>query len=262
MSDYLKIKKHIEKIISESSGNICLSFYDLDDEEGFSVNEDKKVRSASMIKLLIMAEIMNQSKNGKISLDTKIKVGKKDKVGGSGILKEFDCEHEFSIKELMTLMIIVSDNQATNILIDLVGMDNINLMGKRLNLKSASLQRKMMDIKALEKGRDNYISAKDVKVILEKIYRKTLVDEKSSELMLDILLRQHERQRLGRFLDEEVKIASKTGDLDKLENDGGIFFLENKNYILVVLIDDAVTNAMAQETIGKISKYIYDEMGR
>ena len=246
MSDYLKIKKHIEKIISESSGNICLSFYDLDDEEGFSINEDKKVRSASMIKLLIMAEIMNQSKNGKISLDTKIKVGKKDKVGGSGILKEFDCEHEFSIKELMTLMIIVSDNQATNILIDLVGMDNINLMGKRLNLKSASLQRKMMDIK----------------VILEKIYRKTLVDEKSSELMLDILLRQHERQRLGRFLDEEVKIASKTGDLDKLENDGGIFFLENKNYILVVLIDDAVTNAMAQETIGKISKYIYDEMGR
>ena len=80
--------------------------------------------------------------------------------------------------------------------------------------------------------------------------------------MLDILLRQHERQRLGRFLDEEVKIASKTGDLDKLENDGGIFFLENKSYILVVLIDDALTNAMAQETIGKISKYIYDEMGR
>ncbi|MBU5668302.1 class A beta-lactamase-related serine hydrolase [Peptoniphilus sp. MSJ-1] len=256
-----ELKERVKKIIEKSSGNISLSFYDLKENNGFGFNEENKVPSASMIKLLIMIETFELVKEGKFSLDDKIEINKDKIVGGSGILKEFEEGHKFSLRELLTLMIIVSDNSATNIIIDLVGKDRINKRAEKLNLESTILQRKMMDSDAAKRGLDNFTSSKDIANILEKIYNKEVVDEIYCETMLDILLRQHERQRLQRFLPEDVKIANKSGDLDNLENDGGIFLIENHPYILVVLINDADSNADAQESIGRISKLIYDELG-
>ena len=76
------------------------------------------------------------------------------KTGGDGVLKELNAGHHFTLKELATLMIIVSDNQATNILIDFLGMENINLLGKELGLKESFLGRKMMDTEARKNGYD------------------------------------------------------------------------------------------------------------
>lgn len=260
MKNLIELKAKIENYIEKNQGNICLSYYDIDEGEGFSIKGEEKVPSASMIKLLIMATLLKEVREGKISLEEKIKISKDDYCGGSGILKELDPGHILTIKELMTLMIIVSDNLATNILIKLLGMEKIKEMGSELRLKNTSLERKMMDGEAKSLGKDNFTSANDIKNILKLVYRKELVDEKSSDLMLEILLRQHERERLQRFLGEEVKIANKSGDLDFLENDGGIFFLEHKTYILVILVNRASSNYEAKEIIGKISKFIYEEM--
>jgi len=256
-----KLKNKILNTVENYSGNISLTFYDLNEENGFGFNEEEKVPSASMIKLLVMIETMELVKTGELSLDQKILITKDKIVGGSGILQEFEEGHYFSLRELVTLMIIVSDNSATNIIIDLVGMDRINKRGEALNLKNTVLQRKMMDQESAKRGLDNFTSSKDIANILKKIYNKEVVDKEYSEIMLDILLRQHERERLQRFLPEEVKIANKSGDLDNLENDGGIFFTSKKDYILVVLIHNALSNADAKESIGKISKKIFDELG-
>ena len=158
-------------------------------------------------------------------------------------------------------MIIVSDNTATNILIDLLGMEEINKIGHDLGLKNTNLERKMMDSHAREKGLDNFTSSNEILKLLKMIYEKDFVSEDYSDLALDILLRQQERQRLQRYLPEDLKIASKSGDLDNLENDGGIFFTENKNYILVVLVNQAESNVLAKEIIGEISLKIYKEIG-
>ena len=204
---------------------------------------------------------MDECEKGKINLEDTIRLDDYERVDGSGILKELSGDHKFSIRELLTLMIIVSDNTATNILIDLLGMDEINRIGHELGLEKTSLERKMMDSHAREKGLDNFTSSNEILKFLKMIYEKEFVNEDCSKLALDILLRQQERQRLQRYLPEDLKIASKSGDLDNLENDGGIFFTENKNYILVVLVNRAESNVLAKEIIGEISLKIYKEIG-
>ena len=216
MEKYTEWKKKIEKIISQVEGNVCINFYDLNKNNGFSVNGDKKVLSASMIKLLILAELMKKIFENKFSLSDTVMMANFMKIGGDGVLKELNTGHHFTLKELATLMIIVSDNQATNILIDFLGMENINQLGKELDLKETFLGRKMMDAEARKKGYDNYTCADDISLLLKLIYQEKLINKEASQLMLDILLRQQQGERLQRYLPSDIKIAHKCGDLDDL----------------------------------------------
>ena len=259
MEKYTEWKKEIEKIISQVEGSVCINFYDLNKNNVFSINGDKKVLSASMIKLLILAELMKKISENKFSLSDTIMIADSMKTGGDGVLKELNTGHHFTLKELATLMIIVSDNQATNILIDFLGMENINQLGKELRLKKTFLGRKMMDIEARKNGYDNYTCADDISSLLKLIYQEKLINEEASQLMLDILLRQQQGERLQRYLPSDIKIAHKCGDLDNLENDGGIIWIGNKAYILVVLTS-GMPNLQCKQTIGKISKFVYDKM--
>ena len=259
MEKYTEWKKKIEKIISQVEGNVCINFYDLNKNNGFSVNGDKKVLSASMIKLLILAELMKKIFENKFSLSDTVMMANFMKIGGDGVLKELNTGHHFTLKELATLMIIVSDNQATNILIDFLGMENINQLGKELDLKETFLGRKMMDAEARKKGYDNYTCADDISLLFKLIYQEKLINKEASQLMLDILLRQQQGERLQRYLPTDIKIAHKCGDLDNLENDGGIIWIGDRIYILVVLTS-GMSNLQCKQTIGKISKFVYDKM--
>ena len=182
------------------------------------------------------------------------------KTNGDGILKELSAGHKFSIKELITLMIIVSDNQAANILIDIVGMENINILAQELELKQTVLERKMMDNVARKNGKDNYCCADDIALLLKMIFEKNLIDEKSSDLMLEILSKQQQGERLQRYLPDDIKIAHKCGDLKNVENDAGIIWTRSKKYILVVLVSFVKNNLEAKQIIGEISRYIYKKM--
>ena len=259
MEKYTEWKKEIEKIISQVEGKVCVNFYDLNKNNGFSINGDKKVLSASMIKLLILAELMKKISEDKFSLSDTIMMANFMKTGGDGVLKELNAGHHFTLKELATLMIIISDNQATNNLIDFLGMEDINLLGKELGLKESFLGRKMMDTEARKNGYDNYTCADDISLLLKLIYQEKLINKEASQLMLDILLRQQQGERLQRYLPSDIKIAHKCGDLDNLENNGGIIWIEDKAYILVVLTN-GMPNLQCKQTIGKISKFVYDKM--
>ena len=115
MEKYTEWKKEIEKIISQVDGKVCINFYDLNKNDGFSINGSEKVLSASMIKLLILAELLKKVSENKFSLSDAITITNFMKTEGDGVLKELNTGHHFTLKELATLMIIVSDNQATNI---------------------------------------------------------------------------------------------------------------------------------------------------
>ena len=259
MEKYTELKKEIEKIISQVDGKVCINFYDLNKNDGFSINGDEKVLSASMIKLLILAELMKKISEDKFSLSDTIMMANFMKTEGDGVLKELNTGHHFTLKELATLMIIVSDNQATNILIDFLGMENINLLGKELGLRETFLERRMMDAEARKNGYDNYTSADNISLLLKLIYQEKLVNKEASQLMLEILLKQQQGERLQRYLPTDIKIAHKCGDLDNLENDGGIIWLGGKAYISVILTN-GMPNLQCKQTIGKISKFVYDKM--
>ena len=109
-------------------------------------------------------------------------------------------------------------------------------------------------------GKDNFTCAKDMSRILELIYTGKAIDNGSSKLMLDILLRQQVSGRLDLYIPEEVKIAHKTGTLDNLEHDVGIVYLPNTDYIICVLTNNLESNKEGREIIGLISKAVYDEL--
>lgn len=254
----MELRKSIEDIINCKKSNIAVAIKNLNTNETIMINQDKVFYSASTIKLLIMSEVLRQVKEGKHSLDELITLTDDKKVAGAGILKEFNSGHKFTIREIMTLMIVLSDNIATNMLIDLTGIDNINKMASRLNLKNTVLQRKMMDAIAAKAGMENKTCAEDLLHILELIYKGEDVDKKYSDIMIDILKRQQVTGRLDLYLPAGTVIAHKTGTLDKLEHDVGIVYLPNCTYIICVLTSNDETNIEGKEVIGMISKKVYD----
>ncbi len=260
MKDHNNLQEALRAYLSDVSGCVCVAFRDLTTDEGFSIRGAEAVPSASTIKLVIMAELLARVQAGGMRLEDTVTITEEMRTGGDGILKELEVGHAFTLKELLTLMIIVSDNEATNILIDLLGMERINERAQTMGLACAHLGRKMMDSEARRQGRDNYICALDMERILTQIYRGELLGAAESRLMLDILLRQQQSGRLQLYLPEEVAVAHKCGDLDLLENDGGIVFAPERPYTLVVLTSAMPSNKEGREVIGHISRIVYDHM--
>ncbi len=253
------LEDKIREFISTQKGNVAVVVKNLKTDEEIKINENLVFPSASTIKLAIMTELLNKVNAGKLNLEDKIELTEDMKTGGDGILKELDYGHEFSLKEIMILMIIVSDNMATNILINLLGMDNINEAIVSLGLSNTKLQRKMMDSQAAREGRENLITAMDSAHFLELIYYGDAINREYSNLMLDVLKRQQVRGRLDLYLPEEVVIAHKTGDLDNLEHDAGIVYAPDNEYVICVLTNETETNKDGREIIGRISKMVYEK---
>ena len=220
------------------------------------VDENRRFTSASTIKVLIMIEALRQVQEGIFTLEQKVKVKEIDRVDFS-IITELDID-EYTFKDLITLMIITSDNTATNVLIDLLSYENINHMADVLGLTNTVLKRKMMDFEAVKQGRQNETSAIDMAILMEKIYYRSILTPPLCEIMLDILLRQKHNDMLPRYITEKVKAAHKPGELDKLNHDIGIFYLDNVHYILGVFVTDAQHNLEAKRIIGRISKLVYE----
>lgn len=251
------LKKLVLDEIKNTKAKVSVVLKDLtQDKNILNIEDDRVFPSASIIKILIMIEAFNQVEKGKYKLNQIIDVKDKDKVPYS-IITELKI-NRFTFEDVVTLMMITSDNTATNIMIDLLGFENINKTIISLGLNDTKLQRKMMDFQAAKEGRQNIISAKDMLLVMEKIYSKSILNDELSDLMLDILKRQTSKDLLARYLEEEVIIGHKTGGLEKLKHDIGIFYLDNIEYILGVFVTDAETDLEARQIVGKISKCVYD----
>ena len=253
------LENKIKGFLRDVDGNVAVVIKNFNNGEIIQINQDYIFPSASTIKLVIMSELLKQVKENKLSINETIVITDKMITGGDGILKELNVGHRFTLGEIMTLMIIISDNTATNLLIDIVGMDNVNRMAQELGLKRTKLQRKMMDSVAVKYGRENYTSAQDMLNILELTYKGENIDGYYSKMMLDILKRQQVGGRLNLYLPENTVIAHKTGDLDRLEHDVGIVYLPNCEYIICVLTNETKSNKDGREIIGNISKLVYDQ---
>lgn len=251
------LTNRINHIIKNSSADIAVLVKDLkEDKVIFKYNEDKKYVSASIIKVPIMIEALSRVDLGEINLDDKFNIGDDNKVDFS-VITEKDLK-ECTFEELIEWMIISSDNTATNVLIDILELENINDRIKKLNMKNTLLERKMMDFKAIEYGRNNYTSLNDMLIAMEGLYRGVLISSEMSLKAIDILKNQRDNFMLKRYIRDNVTLANKTGELDKLNNDVGIFYTKNHNYFIGIFVHDVKKNKDAYEIIGKISKEVYD----
>ncbi|WP_313756936.1 serine hydrolase [Tissierella sp.] len=255
------IKDIVIKEINSVDEEVSVIIKDLTNDQWLlKYNENRVFPSASLIKIPIMIKALECVEKGEYSLDEKIKIGEIDRVEYS-IISELTLE-EYTLIDLITLMIILSDNTATNVLIDLLGCEKINQMVKKLNCNDTILKRKMMDFTAARGGRENLTSPMDMALLMEKIYNKSIVSPKICEIMIDILTRQKHRDMLPRYILDKVKIANKTGELSGLNHDIGIFYLENINYLIGIFTTNGKDDLTGKRTIGRISKLVYDNFSR
>ncbi|UCG34948.1 MAG: serine hydrolase [Candidatus Omnitrophota bacterium] len=220
-------------------------------------NEDKEFPAASLIKLPIVAVVFKAVGEDKLQLDKKIRINKKDIENGSGIIKKMKMPVELTIEDLLSFMIAISDNTATNKVINLLGYDYINESFKELGLNNTVLKRKMMDFHSRRKGIENYTSANDIAFLLEKIYNRSLVDSKASKQMLALLQKQKVKDRIPRALPKNIVIAHKTGLEKKVVHDAGIVFSSKGDYIICVLTKEVKNDKKAKEFISQLSLSTY-----
>jgi beta-lactamase class A len=253
-----ELRKKIDTVLTEYTGRWGIVVLNHSNGRKLEINSQMVFPSASMIKVPIMFEVMRQAAAKTISLDQTLIVKDKFRVGGAGILKELRPDIPMTIQELITLMIILSDNTATNMLIDLVGVSSINTTMTDLGLKTTVLRRYMMDFDAALAGKENDTSAADLVLLFAAIYDSLELPSNYSALMLDILTRQKIQDKLPFYLPEGTRIAHKTGTLPGVEHDGGILFLPSGPYIICILTADLAVNFQGLQLVSRIGKVIYE----
>lgn len=222
----------------------------------FTHRADERVPSASVIKLPILLEAMEQAKVGTLNLDAIHVLTNAEKTGGSGLLQTYPEQSRISYRELLRLMMVRSDNTATNIFISkLGGCDAINRRMRTTGLTQSQLNRVMMDTLATKQGRENYVTAREMNALLEKIYRHQVATPALCEEMIAILKQNEDRVTIPRLLPEGTVVAHKTGTLAYVRGDAGIVYAKDQ-FLLSVFVE-GVPTLEAERIIGDLALICY-----
>lgn len=251
------LNNQAKNIFNNIQGDYSLAFKDLSQSDGLSINNEKTV-AASVIKIYIMIEAYNQNKLGNFDMNSKIVLEESMKVNGSGILRNEEAGSKYSMYDLIRLMMQKSDNTAANILIDKLGMNNINNTIRNLGCINTELNRKMMDQDAISNGIENYTSVDDLMLTLTKLYNGECVSQDKDKEMLEIMKGNEMKSKIPSNLPNNIIVASKSGEYNDVQNDAGIIYTNNGTYILCVTTKNGNTNEQIT-SISDISKKIYDE---
>ena len=201
----------------------------------FCVRAEEALPSASLIKVLVLAELLRQADSGRVSLGQRVSVGNDDLVEDSEMVGAERLPAELTVGRLAEGMISVSDNTATNLLISLLGEGRINVLARDLGLRRTALRRKMMDFAARSRGEENLTSASDMTALLAAIWNGTFLSPRSRDLALDLLGRQGLTSRIPLSLQPGARFLHKTGELEHVENDAGLVVLPEGTFALAIL---------------------------
>ncbi|MDQ2712952.1 MAG: class A beta-lactamase-related serine hydrolase, partial [Acidobacteriota bacterium] len=235
-------------------GKITIYAENLENGTSYSLAGEQPVRTASTIKLAIMAECFAEAAEGKLQMAERIRLTDDEKVSGSGILQDLSSGDELPIRDMIDLMIVLSDNTATNLILTRIGGNAVNTRMASLGLTQTRVMRKILgdrnQLKPHPEGitdegakSENKIwgigrsSPKEMVMLLEMIYRGKLVSKPASDEMLAILKRQRDHGSIGRDM-KDVTIANKTGALDHLRSDVGILYSAHGAIALAITVDD------------------------
>ncbi|HEY6968994.1 MAG TPA: serine hydrolase [Candidatus Angelobacter sp.] len=257
-----KLQLEIRAVDQQLDGVLAVAIKDLTSEEEFFINPDEVMPQASSIKITVLAELYRQAQQGKLKLKDEYVVRKEDLVPGSDIMLGLTPgTTRLTLRDLATMMIAVSDNSATNVLIDRVGLDNVNLMLEGQGLHVTRLRRKMMDLKAASEGRENVSTPREMMTLLDTIYRGKLLNKEMTEDYFKVLST-HKDSALLQGLPDDVIAASKPGELEAVRNDSGIIFVKNRPYVLCVMTAYLKDEKEGSAAIRKISALAYSYFDR
>lgn len=220
-------KDKMIEIMKQQKGHVGFYYKDLTTGEEFGYQENEQYCAASVIKLPIFMCVAKWITEGKASWDDRIKVTHESKVPVCGALTLFSDEPLVDIRTLCKLMISLSDNCATNLLINHFGIPAYKEEFERIGLKDTVLARVLFDPSPVTGNFRNYIVPKEMGMLLEQVYRRTFVSEEISAFIEEVLLLQQIEHKIPGYLNYSVEIAHKTGEDEDISLDVGIVFTKN-----------------------------------
>lgn len=255
----------IKRDFRSLAGTNSVYYYNLNDHTTTGLSANVKIKAASDIKLFIMAAFFQKIADGDISLSDRYTLTDNDKVGGSGVIQSMATGTVLSYKNLLTYMITQSDNIAANVLTEKIGgLSTVNDEIKKLGLSNTDMQRKLMDQMALDAGKDNYSSAKDLGIFLTKLYQHKVVSTQFDKQMLELLAHTSNHSKLPARIDPKfVKVYNKTGEYDTygVQNDAAIFKHDQQAFIIVAMSENGkeTDQKIAMGNLGAdLAKQVFD----
>ncbi len=248
-----KLEAQIQDLDQHLDGVMGVAIEDLTTGDHFFLHEDEVFAQASSIKITVLANLYLQVQQGKLKLTDLYTVQSSDLVPDSDIMGGLTPGvTRLTLRDLATMMVAVSDNSATNVLIDRVGMQNVNSMLDSLGLTHTRLRRKMMDLQAASEGRENISTPREMMTLLDAIYHGKVLNKDSAADFFQ-MLSTNKDSWIPRDLPTDLKIANKPGALEAVRNDSGIVFVEGRPYVICVMTSFLRNERDGEEAISKIS---------
>jgi beta-lactamase class A len=240
---YLGLADRLESLAALHQGKVAIALKHLGTGETYFRDADDVMPTASLIKFAVMAEVYAQAEAGKVKLDDMVTLKKDDQVPGSGILTDhFSPGASFSLRDAVRLMIVYSDNTATNLVLDRIGIKSVNERMARLGLKETRINAKVFkgSTTSVDPARTKQYglgstTARDMLTLLELLHKGELVSADASKAMLEHLKKCDDKDKFPRFLPKGVTTAHKTGSVSDARTDAGLIFFKEGPVALVVL---------------------------
>lgn len=270
-SQYLE--SAITSLVRSPDWEIAVAFEDLTTAERFFMRENELIHAASTMKTPVMIEVFKQAKSGRFSLDDSLIITNKFKsiVDQSDYSLGEDTSSDdrvfqsigskMSIRDLVFEMITTSNNLATNILIELVGAQNVMSTLSEIGAVNMQVLRGVEDIKAYNAGLNNMTTAYDLYRVMKAIACHQVVDEESCKAMIRILMAQKYKEKIPSLLPDDIVAANKTGHITAIDHDSAILLKDGEpRYIMVILTRGIQDHDVASELIARVSKLICDKI--
>ncbi len=250
---WMKLEKSVLDIDRGLDGVMGVAIVDLTDGHKYLLHANDVYPQASSIKICVLAELYRQAQQGKLKLTDLYTVNAADLVQDSDIMGGLTPGvTQITLRDLATMMVAVSDNSATNVLIGRVGMDNVNAFLNAQGLRDTHLRRKMMDLKAATEGRENVSTPNEMLNLLQALYRGEILNKEMTADFFKVLST-HKDSWIPRNLPDDLKIADKPGALEGVRNDSGVIFVDKRPYVLCVMTTYLHRERDGEEAISNIS---------
>ena len=262
----------LEQRIARHKGTVGLYVKDLKSGETLSIRGREQFSSASVIKVPILVELFHQIEKGPLKLTDPLIMLASDQRPGSGVLQFLSTPHSLTVGDAALLMTILSDNSATNLIIDKVGIRNVNARMDSLGLRQTRLHAKVflgtsttIDTAATRRWGFGVTTPEEMGTLFEKLYNNTAASEASSKQMLDMLRRNFDYEEIPRLLPAGTSVAHKTGKLNESRHDCGIVYNKTRDYVLCIFTSNNQDTSWrvdteARVTIGELARVVNDAM--
>jgi beta-lactamase class A len=256
------MQKAIRQLLAGLGGRTACVVLLLDNvvaKELISINADMPFPAASLAKIPIMVEVARQVSLGMLSWESVYSIAEQARVFSDGVLADLSKDLKPTLHDLTHMMITISDNTAANAVLDLVGIDAVNVTMQQLGLTFTHLERHFIDPAARKAGRENWTTAGDMALLLSYFCMELLPER---ERMLAMLLHQNDRTIIPAYWGEDIPFAHKTGSLDGIIHDAGIFYPPQSggtSLIVVTMTADQVDVPLTRYTLSRLGKIIYDK---